>query len=398
MDYYKRALELKEETVSHRRYFHTNAEVGLNLPKAKAYVTEQLKELGIDPQECGYGVTAVLGSGGRTLLLRADMDALPMKEESGEDFACPTGTEAHTCGHDMHTAMLLTAAKMLKESEGELKGRVKLMFQPGEETFEGSKNMMENGLLENPKVDAALAFHVTSGRMPIGTFMYNDSGTMMFSVDGFRITVHGKGAHGAYPHNSIDPINIGAHIYLALQTVIARETDPVKACVLTVGRFSAGSAPNIIPNTALLEGTIRTDDAESQELLVRRLNEAASKVAEVYGGRADIKMISQVPPLVCDGDFTRQMVEILQSSGMPNMTPYPNISASASEDFACILEQVPGAFIYISAGFPDERGDALAHSPKVRFNEDALPVGAAGLAHCAAKWLESNSQVSSRGE
>ena len=139
MNYYNRAKELAEETVAHRRYMHTNAEAGLDLPKTKAYVMEQLRACGIDAQDCGYGVTATIGKGGKVLLLRADMDALPMAEESGEEFACPTGKTAHTCGHDFHAAMLLTAAKMIKENEDALEGTVKLMFQPAEETFEGSK-------------------------------------------------------------------------------------------------------------------------------------------------------------------------------------------------------------------------------------------------------------------
>ena len=168
MNYYQRALELNEETIANRRYLHTNAETGLDMPKAKAFVMKKLKEYGLEPKECGYGVTAKLGKGGKVLMLRADMDALPMPEESGEPFACPTGKEAHACGHDFHAAMLLTAAKMLKENESELEGTVKFMFQPAEETFEGGKNMIENGILENPKVDAALAYHVAAGQMPVG--------------------------------------------------------------------------------------------------------------------------------------------------------------------------------------------------------------------------------------
>lgn len=170
-----------------------------------------------------------------------------MPEESGEPFACPTGETAHACGHDMHTAMLLTAAKMLKENEDALCGTVKLMFQPAEETFEGARDMLENGLLENPPVDAALAYHVAAGKSPVGFVMYNDSGVMMASVDGFEITVHGRGSHGANPNLAIDPINVGVHIHLALQELIARESDPTKTCVLTIGQFMAGTAANIIP-------------------------------------------------------------------------------------------------------------------------------------------------------
>lgn len=390
MNYYERALELREEIVVDRRWFHTNAEVGLHMPKAQAYVMERLRALGLEPRACGEGVTATLGQGGKVLLLRADMDALPMPEESGEEFACPTGTEAHACGHDFHAAMLLAAAKMLKENESALEGTVKLMFQPAEETFEGARNMVEHGVLEGPKVDAALAYHVTSGRMPVGLFMYNSTGTMMFSVDGFRITVKGRGSHGAYPQLSVDPINIAVHVYLALEALIAREVDPNKACVMTVGSFNAGAASNIIPDKAVLQGTIRTNDKDSRALLVRRMKEVAAGTAELYGGTAEIEMISEIPPLVCDPALTEEFVGYMKAMGIPNLMGHPGASSSASEDFAVVAEQVPSSFMYLSAGFLDERGDAPAHNPKVRFNEDVCPIGASALAHCATEWLKNN--------
>ena len=390
MNYYERALELKDETIANRRHIHKNAETGLDLPKTKAYVMEKLTEYGLEPKDCGYGVTATLGKGGKVLLLRADMDALPMPEESGEEFACPTGKEAHTCGHDFHAAMLLTAAKMLKEKEDTLEGTIKFMFQPAEETFEGSKNMIENGILENPPVDAALAYYVSPGKMPIGLFMYNDKDTMMYSVDGFKITIHGKGSHGAYPHVGVDPINIGVHIHLALQELIARESDPTHSCVLTIGQFAGGTAANIIPETAVLQGTIRTNKPEARELLVRRMKEVAEKTAAVYNGTVDIEMISEVPPLICNPKLTDEVVGYMQELGIPGLTPYPGISASASEDFAVIAEKVPSTFMYLSAGYLDERGQYPAHHPKAQFNEDVCPIGAACLAHCASQWLKNN--------
>lgn len=387
MDYYKRALELNDETVKNRRYFHTNAETGLHMPMACAYVMDKLTEYGLTPSRCGEGVTATVGNGGKVLLLRADMDALPMPEESGLSFACPTGKEAHACGHDFHAAMLLTAAKMLKENEANLKGTVKFMFQPAEETFEGSKNMIEHGILENPKVDAALAYHVSPGQMPVGIYMYNSTGTMMYSVDGFHIEIKGKGSHGAYPQNSIDPINIAAHVYLALQSIIAREVDPSKACLMTVGKFQAGTAANIIPDTAVLEGTIRTNDKASRELLVRRMKETAIRIAETFGGTAEITMISEVPPLICNPELTEQVASFMKELNIPGMTPYPGVSASASEDFANIAERVPSTFMYLSAGYMDERGEYSAHNPKVQFNEAVCPIGAACMAYCAERYF-----------
>lgn len=390
MDYFKRANELKEETIKNRRYFHANAEVGLNLPKTKDYVMANLRAYGIEPKECGHGVTATIGNGGKVFLLRADMDALPMPEESNLDFACKTGEHAHTCGHDLHAAMLLTAAKMLKENEANLEGTVKLMFQPAEETFEGSKDMVEAGILQDPPVDAALAYHVSAGKLPLGLYMYNNSSTMMFSVDGFKIHIQGKGSHGAYPQSSIDPINIGTKIYDGLQELIAREVDPTHACVLTIGRFHAGSVGNIIPDTAILEGTIRTNNKESRELLVRRMKEVAQKTAEVYGGSASIEMVSEVPPLICNPQLTNEIVGYMKELDIPGMMEYPGVTASASEDFAVIAEKVPTTFMYLAAGFMDERGEHKAHNPKVQFNEDALPIGSSCMAHCATEWLKNN--------
>ena len=272
MNYYHRALELKEEIIKHRRHIHGNAETGLNLPKTTAYILSVLTEYGIDAKRLGHGILATIGHGDKTLLLRADMDALPMKEDSGEPFACPTGTEGHCCGHDMHAAILLGTAKMLKEQEDTLNGTIYLMFQPAEETFEGARDMIASGLLEQTKPDASLALHVMPGRQTPGTFMYNNTGIMMSSVDGFRINIQGKGGHGAFPQDAINPITIGAHIHIALSELIANEADPAHSCVLSIGHFEAGKAPNIIPHTAFMEGTLRTKNEETRARLVKRIH------------------------------------------------------------------------------------------------------------------------------
>ncbi len=394
MDFYRRAMELKEETVSHRRYFHRNAESGLVLPRTTEYIWKKLTEYGIVPQQCGHGITAVIGQGSPVILLRADMDALPMQEESGEEFASGTGC-AHTCGHDFHAAMLLCAAKMLKENENLLKGGVKLMFQPAEETFEGSRNMIDNGLLENPAPDAALAFHVMPGRMPTGIYMYNCTDAMMLSADGFCIDIKGKGGHGAYPNLAVDPIQIAVQTHIALQTLISREADPEKKCILTVGKLCAGNAANIIPDSAVMEGTLRTNDPEMRSLLVRRITEVAENVAVTFGGSASVTALSAVAPLICDKAVTGDMVKYISRLSCRNLVPVSDIKANASEDFATIAERIPSAMIYLSAGFEDERGDYSAHNPKVRFNEDVCPVGAAAYAHCAVSWLNEHGKKES---
>lgn len=387
MDFYKEAERIKDEIAENRRYFHKNAEVGLDMPIAQEYVMEKLTEYGLSPKKCGHGATALIGQGSPVLLLRADMDALPMKEESGEPFAC-TNDRAHTCGHDLHAAMLLGAAKLLKENESLLKGTVKLMFQPAEETFEGSRDMIANGILENPKVDAALAFHAAPGKALPGLFMYNAGGVMMNSVDGFRIDISGKGGHGAYPNLTVDPLNIAAQTYIALEALIAREADPEKVCVLTVGQLHGGNAANIIPDSAFIEGTLRTNDKTQKEKLSSRIAEIAEKTAELYGGTAKVTKLSDVPPLICDRELTEKMAGYMNELG--TLKPIPDMKANASEDFAVIAEAVPSVFMYLSAGFEDERGDHSAHNPKVRFNEDVLPIGSASLAHSAVRWLEEN--------
>lgn len=380
-----RAKEIIAETVENRRFFHTTAEVGLDMPKAQEFVINKLKEYGLKPEKCGHGVTAVLGNGSPVLLLRADMDALPMKEMSGEEFACTNG-HAHACGHDFHAAMLLSAAKILKEREPELNGTVKFMFQPAEETFEGSRDMIENGILENPHVDAALAFHVAPGKVKPGLFMYNSGKVMMNSVDGFRIDIKGKGGHGAYPNLSVDPLRIATKIFMELESLIAREANPEKTCVLTIGQIHGGNAANIIPDSAFMEGTLRTNDKDEREKLVRRITEISTGISSLCGGTAEVTKLSDVPPLICNEELTEKMAGYMNELEM--FKPVQDMRANASEDFAVIAEKVPSVFMYLSAGFDDERGNFSAHNPRVLFNEDVLPLGTASLVYCAVRWLQ----------
>ena len=387
IDFYKRALALREETVAHRRYFHHNAEVGLVMPKACAYLQEKLKAFGLEGKLCGHGVTCEVGEGDSIILLRADMDALPMCEESGESFACPDNKHAHTCGHDLHAAMLLTAAKMLKECESALKGRVRFMFQPAEEPLEGCRDMIENGILA-PGVDAALALHVGAGKILPGSVFYNSRGVMMSSADRFSIEILGKGGHAAYAHLTVDPIRIAVQIYLALESMIAKEAPAEKTSVLSIGKFTAGDADNVIGDRAYLYGSLRTDDKELQGRLVRRIDEIAKKIAALYGGEAKVDWHLSIPPLRADPFLCEKMVGYLQELAIPSLTAIPDMKASASEDFALVAEKVPSVLFYLSAGFDDERGNYTAHNPRVRFHEDVLPIGAAAYAHCAVRYLD----------
>lgn len=391
MDYLIRANDLKNELISNRRYLHTNAEIAMELPKTTEFIMKKLAEMGYEPiQICESCVSVSVGNGlGKVLLLRADMDALPMKESSDLEFAS-INEACHACGHDLHAAMLLGAAKMLKENENQIEGTIKFLFQAGEETFQGAKAVIAAGILENPKVDAALAYHVGAGKLPVGTYLYNNENTLMLSNDGFKITVRGIGSHGAYPHHSVDPINIATHIYLGLQELISREVDPTDTCVLTIGSFNAGTAPNIIPETAVMQGTIRNVSVKSREFLVKRMKEISELTSEVYRGTVSVEMTSEVPPLICNPEFTNEILEYMKEMQMDGLIGYPKIQSSASDDFAEILSLVPGTYMYLAAGFPDQENNYQAHNPTVRFNEDVLAFGAAALAHCATRWLKNN--------
>lgn len=389
MDFYAKAVGIKKELVAHRRYLHKNAETGLVMPKAVEYITQKLKEYGLSPQNCGGGVTAAIGNGKPVILLRADMDALPMKEKSGEIFASVT-ENAHTCGHDMHAAMLLGAAKLLKGYENKLNGTVKFMFQPGEEILQGCKNMTDSGVLQNPKPDAALCFHTGAGRILPGTFMYNANGVMMSSADNFTITVKGRGGHSAYRHLTLDPINAAVHIYMALQSFMCTEIPPDKNCTVTIGKFAAGDSGNIIPDTAVMQGSVRAKDNATRQLVLKRLPQIVHFTVQSYGLEAETEWTCGTPALQCDKVFTEKIVEYIDKLNIPDKKFIPDTAANASEDFAYIAQCIPSAYIYISAGFEDERGKYVAHNPQVRFNEDCLPTGAAAYAQCAAMWLEDN--------
>lgn len=386
MDYYKRALQLKEETVLHRRYLHRNAETGLQLPKTAEYVFKTLEGYGIAPQRCGCGITATIGSGKGAILLRADMDALPLKEDSGVAFACKTGN-FHGCGHDMHTAMLLCAAKLLKEAENRLCGRVMLVFQGGEETLEGSSNMLSAGFFNTIMPQCAMALHVAAGKTPVGSILYNSHGTMMYSAHNFRIELKGKGGHGAYPHLAKNPIPPAAEICTALTRAALPYGDKA---VLSVCHIEGGCSHNTIPDTAVVEGTLRTADTPTADALKTIIETLPGSLAQSHSTKANVLWLSSAPPLVCHKKLCDEMVNYLRCSRIPDLTFTDGMQATASEDFANIAQLVPSVMFYLGAGFKDERGRYTAHHPKVLFNEECLPTGAAVYAHCAESWLKQN--------
>lgn len=387
---FEAANELKEELVEIRRTIHQCPEVGPILPKTKKFVMNKLKELGYEPEEiCESGIVATIEGGkpGKTFLLRADMDALAIKEEAPVPFASKNNS-MHACGHDMHTTMLLGAAKLLKEHQDEIAGKIKLVFQPDEEGFTGAKTMLNAGVLENPKVDAGMALHVNSGT-PSGMVLCG-LGTCMAGCTLFRIQVKGKGCHGAMPENGVDPINIAAHVYLSLQEIIAREIAPTQPAVVTIGKFVGGQAPNIIPEEVILEGTIRTFDRDLSAQIYKRIEEISTQTAALFRGQATVTEIASAPPLHNDEEMTQTIADYIKDVYDPDKVYVFEQGGMGSEDFASYTYEIPCSYLLLGAGIPQENelyGKPM-HNDHVVFNEDILPIGSALLVTSALRWLE----------
>jgi amidohydrolase len=385
-----------------RHELHRIPELSNDTPQTSAYIQARLAELGIPFRtlvdgNCVVGLvglgakvaaadgTAADGECGNVIMLRGDMDALPVAEESGEPFASTNGC-MHACGHDMHATALLGAACILKAHEDEiceLGGTVKLLFQPGEETFQGARAAIVDGLLEQPKPAAGFAMHVNS-QSPIGLVLYGNPA--LSGVYGFRITLQGKGGHGSSPDICIDPITAGVHVHLALQELVSREVSAMKEIALTVGKFAGGAAANTIPDSCVLEGTMRGFDDELMAHLRERIAEVVEGVAKTYRVESAIETISDVPPLVLD----ERMTEVCRGylgAVEPKLAFLPLFHAMASEDYALISKEVPSAYFTVGAAARDTDEHYAQHHPKVRFDDAELPLGAAAYAAVAFGWL-----------
>lgn len=381
----KRAQELEASMKSDRHYLHQNAEVGFDLPITTKYVMDRLQEIGLEPKEiCKSGVTALIEGKkpGKTYLLRADMDALSMNEENVLEFASKTNA-AHNCGHDMHTAILLGAAQILKENVDELEGNVRLMFQPNEEAFLGSKAMIEAGVLDD--VDVASCMHMM---LDYDASNYACApGFFSSSCDGFKITVNGKGCHGAMPHLGIDPINVGMSICTAFQQLVSRETPPKETASLTFGQFSGGNTPNIVPDKVVIQGTLRTYNAELRAKLVNRMQTIVKSAGEMYGTTVEYEVLSDVPSIYVNPEMLEEVKTYL--SEIEGLTlANDNFRITPSDDMAFISEKVPTVYLLLQARVKDN--PYPHHNPKVLFDESAMTWGASMHAQCAFEWLKNH--------
>ena len=393
-DFLTEAKALQGELSRHRRWLHAHPGVAFDLSDTLDYVRRELEALGLSPVPCGRaGLTATIGRGEKCILLRADLDALPIPEESGEEFASHNGA-MHACGHDFHTAMLLGAAKLLKAREAELKGTVKLMFQPAEEIFEGAKDMIAAGVLESPAPGAAIMLHVTAGApMPAGMVITMAPGVSAPAADYFTIRVQGRGCHGSTPHQGVDALTAAAHILLALQELHARELAPGTEAVLTIGTIQGGTAPNAIADACELRGTIRTYDEQTRTMLKTRMAEISAAVASAYRATAAVEFGSGAPTLNNDAQLAKavpgwlreSLPMVLSAADLPG-----NTRGGGSEDFAYVSQRVPTLMLALSAGNSQEGYTHPLHHPKVRLDESAMPFGTAALAQIAVRWLEAN--------
>ena len=391
------AEALQPQLQKWRRTIHRNPEIGFDLPETRALVKQALTEMGYQPQDCGKaGILALAGGKrpGKTILLRGDMDALPIFEESGEVFASEIPGRMHGCGHDMHTAMMLGAARLLKAHEDELEGTVKLEFQPAEEIFQGSPDMLAHGLLEAPHVDAAVMFHVLGGMpLPLGEVLVPGGGITMASCEQYHIVVHGKGGHGSMPENCIDPITAAAHIHIALQEINARELSQNDFGVLTTGRFAAGAASNVIPDTAEMWGTIRTTDPENKSgaLIKQRMTEIAQGVAAAFRCTAEVTFSDFCPCMVVDETLSKDAFGYLSEmlgQGVMDMTALTGGKpGGGSEDFAFVSHEVPTVSLFLACGGPAQGCRYSQHHPKVRFDDSVLYKGSAAYGYVAMRWL-----------
>ncbi|NMD37461.1 MAG: amidohydrolase [Christensenellaceae bacterium] len=396
MSYLEKARKLFDEAKAVRRQIHQNPEVGFELPETVELIKKKLDEHNIAYSQLGdtCAIVGTLGdpSKGKTLLLRGDMDAIPMVEEAELEFASKKEC-SHLCGHDLHATSLLIALIMLKEDEDKLQGQIKFLFQPAEETLNGGKLMLEKGILENPKPDAGMALHMWPNGKKTGILIQKKEA--LASALNFKIEIKGKGAHGALPYNGIDPVFVASQIINGANGILARELPSNKGASLSMGYINApGGAINIIPPNAYLEGTSRSLYSESAKHVAQRLPEIVEHIGKAFRAETEYEVAANAPALI----NTLEMSELVKESAEEALGSEYSVEyiepILASEDYAHIASHLPeSCYFFVSCPSPDEDGNVYAvHNPKVVFNEEALIIGPATMAQAAVNWLKKNSK------
>ena len=368
-----RAAEMQEVVAGWRRHLHEHPEILYDVHQTAAFVADKLRSFGCDVVETGIGRTGVVGiikgryGEGNVIGFRADMDALPILETSGKPWTSKTPGKAHSCGHDGHTAMLLGAAQYLAETRN-FRGSVAVIFQPAEEGGAGALAMVQDGFLEKHNISQVYGMHNSPG-LPLGQFAIR-KGSVMAAADTFEITVTGRGSHAAQPHLSVDPVLTAGHIVVALQSIVSRQTDPLKSLVVTVASIHGGDANNVIPDTVKLGGTVRTLLPETRDFAEKRLKELVQATALAHGATADIAYRRGYPVTFNHEAETEFATGIAAKVGGPGSGDTDMAPHMGAEDFSYMLERRPGAFIFIGNG-----DTASLHNPAYDFNDEALPYG-----------------------
>ena len=383
------AEKLFEYTRGLRRDFHMHPEMGFKEVRTAGIVARELSQLGLEVMTgvAETGVVAMLEGTrpGPVALLRFDMDALPIMEDTGAEYASQNPGVMHACGHDGHVAVGLTVARLLNERRGEMRGAVKLVFQPAEEGQGGAERMLAEGIMENPRVDYTLAMHLWNEK-PVGWIGLSD-GPLMAGADLFQVTVEGKGGHGALPQFSVDPIVAAAQIILALQTVVSRNVSPLEAAVVTVGRVKAGEAFNVIPQVAELGGTIRWFDPKVRELLIQRMEEIVTSIATAMNCKASLKVTVMTISLINDPEMTAVVRKTIGET-LPDAQIVENYRVMGSEDMAYMIKAAPGSFVLIGSANAEKGLVYGHHHPKFDIDEEAMPRAAALIAATALNLLK----------
>lgn len=379
---------LATSLTDNRRQFHRIPELGFEEHKTAALVAEKLRELDLAPRTgiAGTGMVALIQGArpGRTLLIRADMDGLPIEERTELEYRSTHPSVMHACGHDTHIAMLLGAAKLLLERRDQFAGTVKLMFQPAEEGLGGAKVMIDEGVLQNPEVDAALGFHIWNN-LPVGQVGVRE-GSVMASSDRIKINIHGQGGHGAMPHRSADAIAAAAYVVTALQTIVSRSSSPLEPAVVTIGTIHGGYAANIIADSVEMTGTVRTFHDDLWRQMPGHIERVVQGTCAALGVQGSVEYSRGYPATVNDDAMTALVREAAVEALGEEAVVFPEQSTGA-EDMSFVLREVPGCYFFIGSSNPSKGLTFPHHHPAFNVDEDAMPVGVKVIVASALKYL-----------
>lgn len=379
---------MRDELVTRRRDFHRHPELAFEEARTAGIVAAELGKLGLEVQT-GVGKTGVVGllegdQNGPTVMVRADMDALPILEENSFDFASIVPGKMHACGHDGHTAIALGVAKLLSQHRDRIAGRVKFVFQPAEEVAGGAKAMVADGVMRDPRPDVSLGLHIWNG-MPFGRLGVAD-GPVMAGSSEFTIRITGRGGHAASPHLAIDPVVCAAHVITAFQTIASRSVSPLDSAVVSVTQMKAGTAFNVIPQDVELRGTVRTFSLDVRDTVERRMREISEGIAGAMGCTAELSMIHQLLPTVNHPEVGERLRRVFrQFVGEQGLDS--NERTMGSEDVGILMDGVPGMYFFLGARVPDQEVLYGHHHPRFDFVEDALPLGVALLSAAVAEYV-----------